>query len=1041
MTDGRITEHSVHRRNTRANTSLADSDIHSLGLTSISRGKVLRTPPSRPTRHQVHNPTLRDLNPVPRVEISWVSDEEPDDTILEKTVIPSESASAVVLPGDSSQTPLSAQSPSDSSSCRRIEDLVALVPSSAVVGPIHAVADSAVVPTQRTGSPGQTRGQLITQPTTCPSISVADSAPLRSVHFEPPVSVPASFSVVENTSPALGFSQPRDSSIAHPRVENLGPSNQSSIWSSVVDHRFSPSDRGLRPNPCEIPPSMSFLGNSIGDRGESGPSGTGSECPREPRDRIDEMSIEQISEKTVAIVRDLSTMLGGKRNPEVDNLVKSISSEITSVAHKRDYYRTLVGKYHAIIDEFRAHQAEVDQRALDNLRHVANDFLAGVPLSTDGQLTFQSASAGPSSVSVSSRPVCAGNAQQSSAVNFTSSNARQLYTTSVFAARNAPPDRIPQSSLTSGPADPLLAEILTPEFLMECTPRQVAAIEPLYQRITAPQDVSEPDDEEKRRNALALKFPAIFAQTTPRSAARAQIPAVDARKTLNFATPGSTVWNRGSNAGTGVLNAGTGVLTPGNQFPPSGTPRAATQSVEEWLEQKVNALIASKDLKQETSTLQEDNAFGSDPGIAGALRNGVASDCKVPLFKRGNRDMSIENWFFQMRNYFETYSVDSRHWVNICVTRIHTSHFREISPLLCYNYNKFRSECIKLFETPDLTQAYLSELTELAQAKDEDYETYYERVRDLISKAHPTMGVSERESLMVSYFIKGLYDSRVRDVVAATPGISLAEALRRASSVAASRRRSEPSGPPVRKTTYERTRDSETTYNASYARADVGSSRYGGRDPYLQLAEQPRIAGNVYVDLPEVEGACAEGVEGFPSEVDESAEQCDQFAYSQARGNFRGGRGLFRGRGGSGVRKCYNCDQPGHFANGCPYPPKCQICGALHKLEDCPVVKDLIEKRQSGQAAPAQQPRVYPVVQQPAQQSVPSRAPASGLQQQRPPQETRAPGNANRGNALSLIREDDNGGFMPLFATASIHEVKVVGENVEELTQGPSPLE
>ena len=363
---------------------------------------------------------------------------------------------------------------------------------------------------------------------------------------------------------------------------------------------------------------------------------------------------------------------------------------------------------------------------------------------------------------------------------------------------------------------------------MECTPNQVAAIKPVYQRYAMQREETEPTEEEKRRADLAAMFPALFAQPSPRSVMRAPVPAVDARKSLNFATPGATVWNRSLTPGMQAANAGT-------QFATAALPRASSQSVEDLIEMKVSAAIASRDQKSETSILQEDSAFVSDTGTAGALRNSVAPDCKVPIFKRGNRDMSIENWFFQMRNYFETYSVDSRHWVNICVTRIHTSHFREISPLVCYNYTKFRSECIKLYETPDLTQAYLSELTELAQAKDEDYETYYERVRDLISKAHPSMGVSERESLMVSYFIKGLYDSRVRDVVAATPGISLAEALRRASSVAASRRRSEPSGPPVRKTPHDRTKDSDTTYNASYARADVGSSRYGGRDPYWQL--------------------------------------------------------------------------------------------------------------------------------------------------------------------------------------------------------------
>jgi len=134
-----------------------------------------------------------------------------------------------------------------------------------------------------------------------------------------------------------------------------------------------------------------------------------------------------------------------------------------------------------------------------------------------------------------------------------------------------------------------------------------------------------------------------------------------------------------------------------------------------------------------------------------------------------------------------------------------------------------------------------------------------------------------------------------------------------------------------------------------------------------------------------------------------------------------------------GIRKCYNCDQPGHMANGCPYPPKCQICGALHKLEDCPAVKDLIEKRQSGQSAQTPQPRASTTAQQPVQQNAVYRTNASG--QQRTTPEPRAPSSANRGNALSLLREDESDSFLPLFATASQNEVRLYAENADEMPQ------
>ena len=70
------------------------------------------------------------------------------------------------------------------------------------------------------------------------------------------------------------------------------------------------------------------------------------------------------------------------------------------------------------------------------------------------------------------------------------------------------------------------------------------------------------------------------------------------------------------------------------------------------------------------------------------------------------------------------HSVDRRFWVMQCSSRIHSSHFKEISPFLKYNYKNFRYECMKLFDVPDLTQTYLTELADLTQGRDKDYESY-----------------------------------------------------------------------------------------------------------------------------------------------------------------------------------------------------------------------------------------------------------------------------------------------------------------------------
>ena len=133
MNDVRSSAQKSNRRNTRANSSLVDSNIRDLGLSSVPRGKVLRTPPLRHPSYPVHTPSLRELNPSPRIEISWGSDEVPDDTILERTVQPSESAPAVENPVEHVQPPECESVTAERLDTTAEDILVASLDSSAVV--------------------------------------------------------------------------------------------------------------------------------------------------------------------------------------------------------------------------------------------------------------------------------------------------------------------------------------------------------------------------------------------------------------------------------------------------------------------------------------------------------------------------------------------------------------------------------------------------------------------------------------------------------------------------------------------------------------------------------------------------------------------------------------------------------------------------------------------------------------------------------------------------------------------------------------------
>ena len=63
--------------------------------------------------------------------------------------------------------------------------------------------------------------------------------------------------------------------------------------------------------------------------------------------------------------------------------------------------------------------------------------------------------------------------------------------------------------------------------------------------------------------------------------------------------------------------------------------------------------------KIDASLEEEDDAFraqayesdSDEEGVGKSGKSASAPECKVPIFKRGNRDLTIETWFYQMRAY------------------------------------------------------------------------------------------------------------------------------------------------------------------------------------------------------------------------------------------------------------------------------------------------------------------------------------------------------------------------------------------------------
>ena len=341
----------------------------------------------------------------------------------------------------------------------------------------------------------------------------------------------------------------------------------------------------------------------------------------------------------------------------------------------------------------------------------------------------------------------------------------------------------------SGPSvqkDPIVSGVLTREFLEHCNAEQLQLLQPLVRKLSVAPEVEEETEQERQQALLAAYFPNLFT-STPRVAPVTRLrPSVS--RALKFPTPKNSEKDVGGTDESPVAALSipiTDVLR--EEFSKLTTKMRSEMKVE--VKAEVRSVSNKTESKADVSLEEEDNAFRMENVERTVGSSASAPECKVPIFKRGNRDLTIETWFYQMRAYFTMHNNDRRFWVMQCSRRIHSSHFKEISPFLKYNYENFRYECMKLFDVPDLTQTYLTELADLAQGRDEDYESFHDRVRDLVSKSHPELTGDAHKRLMSSYFTRGLVDDRVCDVVSATPGISSQEALRRASAMASSRRK------------------------------------------------------------------------------------------------------------------------------------------------------------------------------------------------------------------------------------------------------------
>ena len=197
-----------------------------------------------------------------------------------------------------------------------------------------------------------------------------------------------------------------------------------------------------------------------------------------------------------------------------------------------------------------------------------------------------------------------------------------------------PPAPAPVPVVSRAPEFSLI-EALSPEFLQCCNQAQLDMLRPVLRRAVQKPDVPAESEAERRLNALAAYFPESFSLPQPQHPF-ASTPAPSVYRTL---FPTSAEPSRKPDPRS-VVNPDVGAQRG------SANAEEAPDDATNKLSAKNDALLKINSIKADASLAEEDRMFLID-----GVRETVAAvtnvpDCKVPIFKRGNRDLTIDSWFY-----------------------------------------------------------------------------------------------------------------------------------------------------------------------------------------------------------------------------------------------------------------------------------------------------------------------------------------------------------------------------------------------------------
>ena len=194
----------------------------------------------------------------------------------------------------------------------------------------------------------------------------------------------------------------------------------------------------------------------------------------------------------------------------------------------------------------------------------------------------------------------------------------------------------------SVPKDSIVSGVLSREFLENCNEAQLQLLQPLVRKLSVAPEVEEDTEQERQQALLAAYFPNLFT-STPRVTPVIRLqPSVS--RALKFPTPKYPEKNVGATDESPEAAMSipiTDVLR--EEFSKLTTKMRSEMKAE--VKAEVRSVSSKTESKADVSLEEEDNAFRIDSVDPTVGSSAPAPECKAPIFKRGNRDLTIETWF------------------------------------------------------------------------------------------------------------------------------------------------------------------------------------------------------------------------------------------------------------------------------------------------------------------------------------------------------------------------------------------------------------